>query len=161
MAPMRALVGLLALTTLIGCGSGGTKNAAQPATPEPAANRAEAPAAPGGSAELSAAWLAGRWQAEGPDQCGAGDTKLNFEPDGRYAFMEEQGRWSLEGDRLTIEVTQASSDSGTGAGERNTSIVRAIGPNEAEFQSEGQPAIRVYRCPNESPAGAPGNSPAN
>ena len=79
--------------------------------------------------------------------CGAGDTYFDLQPNGRYSFMEEQGRWTLKGDRLTIEVTHASSDSGTEVGQRNTSRVRRLGANEAEWTREGGQPVRVTRCP--------------
>ena len=94
---------------------------------------------------LTPEWLAGRWQP-GDGNCGAGDTSFTLEPGGRYVYMGEAGRWSLQGDALTIEITQASEDGGSQAGERHTNRVKAIGPNEAEFQTEGADPIRLFRC---------------
>lgn len=97
------------------------------------------------SMELTPQWLTGRWQT-GEGNCAAGDTFFTIGPDGRYAFMQEQGRWSLQGSALTIEVTEASDDSGTTPGSRHTTQVRPISPNEAEFRTEGSDPIRVFRC---------------
>lgn len=147
---MRAPTAFILLAALIGCGSGGANNGAQTETAEQPANDASAtPASPPASpsAAPTAAWLAGRWQSDGPGQCGAGDSAFTLEPGGRYAFMEEQGRWALEGDRLTIEVTQQSSDSGTEAGQRNSVEVRMLGQDEAEWRPQNQPPIHMYRCP--------------
>lgn len=122
---------------LSACGSKGSEG--------PQANSGNAAAAAPGS-ELSTAWLVGRWHAGEDGACAPGDTYFDLEPNGRYAFMEEQGRWSLEGNQLTIEVTQASSDSGIEAGQRSVTTVRRLGDNEAEFTREGGTPIRVTRC---------------
>jgi hypothetical protein len=151
---MRSILLFLVTTALLpGCGSGNASNGTQPPTPAnqstgaPANQSTGAPAQANQAAvELTPAWLAGRWQA-GEGSCGAGDTFFTLEPDGRYALAEEQGRWTLNDDRLTVEVTQASPDSGTEAGQRSTVLVRPVGPNEAEFVPEGRPPIRVVRCP--------------
>ncbi len=135
----------LQLAVLAGCGSGAVQNNAQAPAPGQTDLSAQPVKEEHRSLELTPAWLAGRWQ-DGEGNCGAGDTFFTLEPDGRYAFMEEQGRWTLQGNQLTIEVVQPSSDSGTKAGDRNTTEVRPIGPNEAEFRTAGQPPIRVYRC---------------
>lgn len=97
--------------------------------------------------QLAPQWLAGRWQT-GEGECGAGDTFFTLAPDGAYAFMQEAGRWSLAGDALTITVTQPGEDGGGQAGDRHTSRVTIIGPNEAEFRAEGGQPIRVFRCTN-------------
>jgi hypothetical protein len=138
----RLLILLIGAAALASCGSGTKQNEA--ATGPHAAQPAQAENA---SAELSSAWLAGRWQAGEAGACGAGDTYFDLQPNGRYSFMEEQGRWSLEGDRLTIEVTHASSDSGTEVGQRNTTRVKRLGDNEAEWTREGAQPLRVTRCP--------------
>lgn len=147
MAAMRRIATILGMMAFVaGCGSGDARNTGQPEQP---ANASSGQPANAGQAavQLTPAWLAGRWQA-GEGGCAAGDIFFTLEPDGRYAFAEEQGRWTLDGDRLTIEVTRASSDSGTEAGQRATTIVRPLGPDEAEFVPEGQAPIRVVRCPN-------------
>ncbi len=135
---------LLAASALAACGSGKSGNTAQNKAEAPAANAA-APAA--GPVELSTAWLAGRWQSEGAGDCGgASDSYLAFDPDGSYAFMEERGRWTLQGDQLTIEITNAAPDGEAKAGDRMTRQLRAVGPDEAEFTMAGQPPSRIYRC---------------
>jgi hypothetical protein len=142
---MRSILLVFAMAVLAGCGSGERTNEARP---EPTANQAGAQTQPEAKADtgVTQAWLAGRWKA-GDGACGAGEAFFTLEADGRYALAEEQGRWTLNGDRLTIEVTRASSDSGTEAGQRNTTTVRRIGPDEAEFIPQGQTPIRVVRCP--------------
>jgi hypothetical protein len=80
--------------------------------------------------QLTPQWLAGRWQT-GEGECGAGDTFF-----------------TLAGDALTITVTQPGEDGGGQAGDRHTSRVTIIGPNEAEFRAEGGQPIRVFRCTN-------------
>ncbi len=135
---------LLAATALAACGAGPSANNAQSKAEAPPANAA-APAT--GPVELSAAWLAGRWQSEGAGDCGgASDSYLAFEPDGSYGFMEERGRWTLQGDQLTIEITNAAPDGEAKAGDRMTRQLRAVGPDEAEFSVAGQPPSRIYRC---------------
>lgn len=141
---LRLAAILLAASTVAACGSGPGANNAQGKTEAPSANAA-VPAT--GPVELNAAWLAGRWQSEGAGDCGgASDSYLTFETDGRYTFMEEQGRWSLAGDRLTIEITNAAPDGEAKAGDRSTRQMRAVGPDEAEFTVIGQPPSRIYRC---------------
>lgn len=128
-----------------GCSSGGGNNAAGSNGAAPAtAENADAPAAASGT--LTPAWMAGRWQAADSGPCEAGDTYFTLEPDGRYAFMEEEGRWTLDGNRLTIEVTRESSDSHTAAGQRHSTVVTPKGADEAEWQTDGQPPIRMNRC---------------
>lgn len=139
----RLVTPLIAATFIAACGSGQKAN--------DAAVKAEAPAAPaasvGGSAELSAAWLAGRWQSEGAGDCGgASDSYLAFDPDGNYSFMEERGRWTLEGDRLTIEITQAAPDGEAKAGDRSTTQIKAVSADEAELTVPNQPPSRIHRC---------------
>jgi hypothetical protein len=145
----RCLLALIAAAALSGCGgtpvANGSANAAAPA-----AGLKEQPVKEEHRAlSLTPAWLAGRWQTEDGGDCGAGDTFFTLEPNGQYTFMEEKGRWSLTGDRLTIEVTEASEDGGSKPGDRNTNQVVPIGPNEAEFRTAGGPAIRVFRCHGE------------
>lgn len=131
---------------LAGCGSGASGNNAQQAQPNAATGLAAQPVREEHrSLELTPAWLAGRWQTDDGD-CSAGDTFLTFAPDGGYSFMQETGRWSLSGNALTVEITEAAPDGGSQAGDRNTTEVRPIGPNEAEFRTAGQDPIRVYRC---------------
>ncbi len=137
---------LLVASALAACGSGPRDNNAQGKAETPSAN-ATAPAA--GPVELNAAWLAGRWQSEGAGDCGgASDSYLTFEADGSYAFMQEQGRWRLEGDQLTIQVTEAAPDGEAKAGDSSTIKVRAVGPDEAEFTAANAPPNRVHRCRN-------------
>jgi hypothetical protein len=137
---------LAAAATLGSCGSGGDGNNGQ----------AEAAPAPGLAAQpvkeehrsltLTPQWLAGRWQTDDGD-CGAGDTFLTFGADGTYGFMEEAGRWSLQGNALTIEITSPALDGGSKAGDKHTSQIKPVGPNEAEIQfAEGQAPSRVFRC---------------
>ncbi len=141
----RLAFSLLAAASLAACGSGNKANDAQAKTETGAANTS-APAE-SGSAELSAAWLAGRWQSEGAGDCGgASDSYLAFEPDGRYSFMEESGRWTLEGDRLTIEITNAAPDGEAKAGDRSTTQIKAVSADEAELTVPGQPPSRIHRC---------------
>lgn len=98
------------------------------------------------SLTLTPQWLAGRWQTDDGD-CSAGDTFLTLGPDGSYSFMAEAGRWSLQGDALTIEITDPAPDGGSKAGDKHTARVTPMGPNEAEFRyAEGQPPSRVFRC---------------
>lgn len=125
-------------------------------SPEQGGNGAAPPPAPSAAlneqpvrdehrtAALTPQWLTGSWQTQEGD-CSAGDTFFTLAPDGRYAFMQESGRWTLAGDQLTIEVTQGAED-GSSAGQRNTSRVIIVGPNEAEFHGTDGAPIRVYRC---------------
>lgn len=140
----RPIAIALLAATLAACGSGGnTSNSASGAA---APTNSAAPFA-SGSAELSAAWLAGRWQSEGAGDCGgASDSYLAFESDGSYSFMEERGRWTLQGDQLTIEITNAAPDGEGKVGDRITRQLHAVGPDEAEFTVSGQPPSRIYRC---------------
>jgi len=133
---------LLGTVTLAGCGEGGGDN--QAAAP-PTDLAAQPVKDEHRRLELTSAWLAGRWQT-GDGNCGAGDTFFTLDPNGEYSFLQEKGRWSLAGDRLTIEVTQPSDDGGSKAGDRNTNQVVPIGPNEAEFRTAEAPPIRVFRC---------------
>jgi hypothetical protein len=142
------LVLLAGAAALAGCGSqAGGNNAQAEAQPPPAAGLAGQPVKEEHrSLALTPQWLAGRWQTDDGD-CGAGDTFLTFAPDGTYGFMEEAGRWTLQGSALTIEITTPATDGGGQAGEKHTSQVKPIGPNEAEIQfAEGQPPSRVFRC---------------
>ena len=139
---------LAGAATLAGCGSDNRNQAA--ASPENAGQSRPALAAQPireehRSLQLTPQWLAGRWQTDDGD-CSAGDTFFTFNPDGSYTFLAEEGRWSLEGDSLTIEITAAGPDGGK-VGDKNTVRVTPAGPNEAEFRSDdGQPPIRVFRC---------------
>lgn len=142
----RLAASLLAAIALAACGSGKNTNNAAVKAEAPATNEAAATPA-SGPAELSAAWLAGRWQSEGLGDCGgASDSYLAFEPDGSYAFMEERGRWTLEGDRLTIEITQAAPDGEAKAGDRSTTQIKAVSADEAELTVPNQPPSRIHRC---------------
>lgn len=138
---------LLGTVALVSCGSGkGTKNA-QGQAPQTEGSNASAVSPGAGPAELSAAWLAGRWQSEGAGDCGgASDSYLAFDPDGNYSFMEERGRWTLEGDRLTIEITQAAPDGEAKAGDRSTTQIKAVSADEAELTVPNQPPSRIHRC---------------
>lgn len=98
------------------------------------------------SLALTPQWMAGRWQTDDAD-CSAGDTFLTFRPDGSYSYIEEEGRWLLQGNALTIEITSPAPDGGSKAGDKHTTQVTPIGPNEAEFRfAEGQAPSRVFRC---------------
>jgi len=144
---MRSIGWLLAMTALVaGCGSGDEPSGTAAVTQNNNSFGTSPPTAQVAT-ELSPTWLAGRWQAGG-GSCGAGDTFFVLEAGGRYAFAEEEGRWTLDGDRLTIEVTRASSDSGTEAGQRSTIVVRRLGADEAEFTPDSRTPVRVARCPN-------------
>jgi hypothetical protein len=138
-----------ALLTLAACGSGASQdNSAQSneAAPPREALEAQPVKEEHKALALTPAWLAGRWQT-GDGDCGAGDTFFSLSPDGRYTFMEEQGRWSLAGKVLTIQVTEAGGEAASKAGDRTTTQVAAIGPNEAEFRPQGlDDPIRVFRC---------------
>lgn len=142
---VRLAAVLLAASALAACGPGKGVNNVQAATEAPA-NGNSVPTA-SGPAELSAAWLAGRWQSEGAGDCGgASDSYLAFDPDGNYSFMEERGRWTLEGDRLTIEITQAAPDGEAKAGDRSTTQIKAVSADEAELTVPNQPPSRIHRC---------------
>ena len=136
-----------ACAAALGCGAPGGGNGAQGGGDAAGPALAEQPVKEEHrSLALTPQWLAGRWQTDEGD-CSAGDTFLTFGADGSYSFMEEAGRWSLHGDKLTIEITTPAPDGGSKAGDRHTSRVRPIGPNEAEFQfAGGQPPSRVFRC---------------
>ncbi len=140
-----SLIFLLLAVPLGACGSDAGNGAQQVGTNPQDTAAAQPVREEHRNLELTPAWLAGRWQTEG-GACGAGDTFLRFDPNGSYAFMAEQGRWSLTGDRLSIEVTAAAEGEGPRPGDRHTTIVRPIGPNEAEFRTEGAEPIRVFRC---------------
>ena len=143
---MRYLLIAIVAAALTGCGPGPDGNAAQGGNAAGAALAQQPVREEHRSLALTPQWLAGRWQTDEGD-CSAGDTFLTFGGDGSYSFMEEAGRWSLEGDKLTIEITTPASDGGGQAGERHSSRVRPIGPNEVEFQfAEGQAPSRVFRC---------------
>ena len=142
------LVLLAGAAALAGCGSqAGGNNAQAESQPSAGAGLTGQPVKEEHrSLALTPQWLAGRWQTDDGD-CGAGDTFLTFAADGSYSFMEEAGRWSLQGSALTIEITTPAPDGGGQAGEKHTSQVKPIGPNEAEIQfGEGQAPSRVFRC---------------
>lgn len=144
MTPRLAMI-VFAAAAIAACGSG--QNAGNVQGKTAPSQDSPAPAAASGSAELSAAWLAGRWQSEGAGDCGgASDSYLAFDPDGNYSFMEERGRWTLEGDRLTIEITQAAPDGEAKAGDRSTTQIKAVSADEAELTVPGQPPSRIHRC---------------
>lgn len=137
-----------AAALLAGCGTESGQDGAQQgnaAAPVNAALGAQPVKEEHRRLELTPAWLVGRWQTGGGD-CGAGDTFFTFSDDGRYTFLEEQGRWSLAGDQLTIEVTEAGEEGGPLAGERTTTTVAIVGPNEAEFRAPDGAQTRVFRC---------------
>ena len=126
-----------------GCGSAGGQEQAAP--PPPAdTNSQDASATQTPAAAVTPQWLAGRWQA-GSGDCGSEQTQFSFQPDGRYALGAEQGRWSLAGSALTLEITQAP-DGGVVAGERHTSEIAMIGADEAELRNPGIPPVRLHRC---------------
>jgi hypothetical protein len=138
---------LCGAAALAGCGSQGGNQAQPPAnaTAGPALG-AQPVKEEHRSLALTPQWLAGRWQTDDGD-CSAGDTFLTFGADGSYSFMEEAGRWSLQGNALTIEITAAASDGGGQVGDKHTTQVTPVGPNEAEFRyAEGQAPSRVFRC---------------
>ena len=148
MAAARLPLLLCILAVLPACGPRASDNTtAQANTAAPAAEslKAQPVKEEHKSLALTPAWLAGRWQT-GDGNCGAGDTFFSLSPDGSYAYMGEQGRWSLEGNALTIEVTEAGAEGGIKAGDRHTTQVAAIGPNEAEFKAETGETTRVFRC---------------
>ena len=124
-----------------GCGPAGGQD---PAAPAQQADTEAQNAAAQAPAAVTAQWLAGRWQA-GPGDCRAEETQFSFGADGRYALGAEQGRWSLEGSALTLEVTRAP-DGGVTAGERHISEIAMIGQDEAELRRDGIPPVRLHRC---------------
>ena len=160
---MRLMIGLGAgLALLCACGSAGGQQNQMAAARNNAAASASAnwatptapvstettttatPVAPGSAPAVTAQWLAGRWQmGEGP--CQSQETQFSFQPDGRYALGAEQGRWSLAGTALTIEVTQAP-DGHVTAGERHTSQLAAIDADTAELRTDNIPPVQLHRC---------------
>jgi hypothetical protein len=124
-----------------GCGSAGGQN--QP-VPPPSDVNAQNASAGQPAAAVSSQWLTGRWQA-GSSDCRAEETQFSFGADGRYALGAEQGRWSLNGSALTLEVTRAP-DGGVTAGERHTSEVAMISADEAELRTANIPPVRLHRC---------------
>ena len=145
---LAKLVLAVGAAALAGCGpQAGGNNAQAAGEPSAGAGLAAQPVKEEHrSLALTPQWLAGRWQTD-DGNCGAGDTFLTFAADGNYSFMEEAGRWSLQGNALTIEIATPAPDGGGRAGEKHTSQVKPIGPNEAEIQfAEGQPPSRVFRC---------------
>lgn len=144
---MKRRLAALALTIFAtGCGSGPATNNTQAAPGNAAATTNSAATS---ATAVTPAYLAGRWQSEGLGDCGgASDSYLAFESDGSYAFMAERGRWALQGDRLTITVTEAAPDGEAKAGDRSTTRVSAIGPDEAEITPANAPPSRIHRCRN-------------
>jgi hypothetical protein len=138
---------VIAAAALSGCGSGAGNQAQAPVNDAAGSALAAQPVRQEHrSLALTPQWLAGRWQTDDAD-CSAGDTFLTFGPDGSYSFMAEEGRWSLQGNALTIEITAPAPDGGGKAGDKHTTEVTPIGPNEAEFRyAEGQAPTRVFRC---------------
>ncbi len=147
MRSLRKLVLLSAAAALAGCGPEANNQAKAPAGNDAGPALAAQPVkAEHRSLALTPQWLAGRWQTDDAD-CSAGDTFLSFGPDGSYSFMQEAGRWSLQGNALTIEITAPAPDGGSKAGDRIVAQVKPVGPNEAELQpADGQAPSRIYRC---------------
>lgn len=142
MQPRLAALALTAVVAACGSGTGANNGQATSGNGANTTNRA------GATAAVTPAWLAGRWQSEGLGDCGASDSFLAFDADGTYAFMAERGRWLLEGDRLTLTVTEAAPDGELKAGDRSTTQVRAVGPDEAEITPAHAPPSRIHRCRN-------------
>jgi hypothetical protein len=165
---MRLVMGLGAgLVLLCACGSAGGQNQttrqnaavpvagaganinssanwATPTAPVSTETVAQPTAPTAGGPEVNATWLAGRWQV-GSGPCGNAESQFSFQPDGRYALGSEQGRWSLAGTALTIEVTQAP-DGHVTAGERHTSQLAAIDADTAELRKDDIPPVQLHRC---------------
>lgn len=144
------LLGCVALIGGCGASSGQNQSAAAAAQPGPAAEPAAAPpvgtsAAGAALPQLTPQWLAGRWHTGG-GTCGPGESFFDFAADGRYSLGPEQGRWTLAGSALTIEVTQAP-DGGVTAGDRHTSELAVIGQDEAELRNPNVDPVRLLRCP--------------
>jgi hypothetical protein len=143
------LIGILA--ALSGCGPGAPGNnssEANAAVPPPDSLEAQPVKEEHKALALTPAWLAGRWQTD-DGNCGGGDTFFSLSPDGGYSYMGDQGRWSLQGSTLTVELTQVMEENEQGggkAGDRHATQVRPIGPNEAEFRGEDGTPVRMFRC---------------
>lgn len=148
MKDVRCFIFLAGAAALAGCGGSADGNDVRAAANEAAGTsfKEQPVKEEHRSLALTPQWLAGRWQTDQGD-CSATDAILTFQPDGRYSFTQEGGRWSLEGNNLTIEVTDPAPDGGGKAGDRNTVQVTPVGPNEADFRfDEGQAPQRVFRC---------------
>lgn len=103
-----------------------------------------------------APWLAGLWLGldeglEYPLACASGAV-IRYYPNGRYALVEEEGTWRLDGERLTETTTELT---GAGDGEPAelnrpyVSRIRREGPDLfLKTYADGE-QMRFRRCPEE------------
>lgn len=154
---MRLVVGVIIGAGLL-CACGGAGGQENRQTQQTASANWATPTAPtsnegtGGQAAVpqgpappvTREWLTGRWQVGG-GQCASEETQFSFAADGRYSLGSEQGRWSLTGTALTIEITQAP-DGHVTAGERHTSQIAAIDADTAELRKDDIPPVQLHRC---------------
>jgi hypothetical protein len=71
-------------------------------------------------------WIVGRW-AERPDHCNTAGNYAEFSADGRITSGTQEGRWRLEGERLTL----------TGGPQPGTFTVRQVGTDRMTFDGDG------------------------
>lgn len=91
-----------------------------------------------GAAPSAAVWIVGRWAAD-PSGCNVSGNYAEFYADGRVTTGENDARWALEGDQLTV----------TEGPEPGTHTVRQAGGNGMTFDGN-----RLERCDAAAAAGA-------
>ena len=138
----RTLATAMLAATLAACGaeSGEANNAAadEPAVNEPAptpeAENLIVPAANAAAGDLSAQYMLGKWSALGED---CADT-LEFRNDGKVTTPIGDAKWTLTGDKLTIDYGEGSKPT--------TSTIKPLGADRIEVTTASGRAETQKRC---------------
>ncbi len=96
------------------------------------------------------AWLVGRWATGHPGQPSECPTQftVKYHRDGRYEFMDEGGRWQVNGNRLTETMTynDGTGDSRNLHRPQTSRIVRLSGGSIRLIRLGGAEELLI-RCP--------------
>lgn len=96
--------------------------------------------------ELTPAWLEGYWVAQ-KSACYGSDSGIHFGADGKYAEHEAGGTYAIEGDRVTLTVTEIYAGPESEKGKKESLTVALVGPNEMDSRWPDGSLWRLYRCP--------------
>ena len=107
------------------------------------------------AAAPDAQWLLGRWvlaQGSRERSLAACDSHsaIFYSADGTYSLWEEDGRWKLQGDRLTETATSANPDAqpvDVEIGRTFSSRVERLGADEMRKRYEDGTSRTFFRCP--------------
>src|SRR5436190_11778652 len=109
------------------------------------------------AAPLSREWLVGYWVYAGStsgrwtmdrDQTCRTDGETAILPDGSYRIADGFGRWTLEGARIVMSLTEPPNIQymQLRLGDGGVSRIRKLAPDEIGIRWRGAPEVRFIRC---------------